>query len=57
MKTEVMHFEKSKQEVVFTLNDEVLEQVYELVYLGTIFFEYGKLAKKSLKNEERKVTR
>ena len=44
-KTKVMHIGKERKQVVCTLNNEVLEQVSEFKYLGTIFSEDGKLVK------------
>ena len=44
-KTKVMHVGKNRKEVVCELNDQVLEQVSEFKYLGTMFCEDGKLVK------------
>lgn len=44
-KTKVMHIGKERKEIVCKLNDQVLEQVSEFKYLGTIFSEDGKLVK------------
>ena len=40
-----MHIGKERKQVVCTLNNEVLEQVSEFKYFGTIFSEDGKLVK------------
>src|ERR1700761_8366549 len=44
-KTKVMHVGKNRKEVVCELNDQVLEQVSQFKYLGTMFCEDGKLVK------------
>src|SRR6202012_5950717 len=44
-KNKVMHVGKSREEVVFVLDGEELEQVSEFKYLGTIFSEDGRLVK------------
>src|ERR1700744_4345565 len=43
--TKVMHVGKNRKEVICELNDQVLEQVSEFKYLGTMFCEDGKLVK------------
>ena len=44
-KTKVMHVGKNRKEAVCELNDHALEQVSEFKYLGTMFWEDGKLVK------------
>lgn len=52
-KMKIIHVGKTKQELVYTLNGKVLEQLSEFTYLVFVVFEDGKLVTEI---EERRKT-